>query len=110
MTLYATYVGTLNWKRPDRMPGRFTMLENVFKDRAGYKSRLRNFRHVGKVARKRGWAIAICHSYRDTVQALEDGIPMLEKTGVRFVPASHLIHLLGSGVEFKPLAVPNPAL
>ncbi len=42
-------------------------------------------------ARRRGSAIAICHPYQTTIQALSGMMPLLKKEGITFVYASQLV-------------------
>ncbi len=51
---------------------------------------LRQLDALGYLARKRGYAIAIGHPSRATLLALRQGLPKLEKRGIRVVPLSKL--------------------
>jgi polysaccharide deacetylase 2 family uncharacterized protein YibQ len=59
-------------------------------DQAEIKSRLET---LADRALQEGWAIGIGHIRANTLQALKDMIPRLEKKGVRFVHASRVLQL-----------------
>jgi polysaccharide deacetylase 2 family uncharacterized protein YibQ len=44
-----------------------------------------------RLARKRGYAIAIGHPHQPTLEALEVWLPLAEKRGIKFVPVKELI-------------------
>lgn len=50
-----------------------------------------NIRQLFSIARKRGWAVGICHPYDQTLDALQALPSLLEKSGVILVPPSSLI-------------------
>lgn len=49
------------------------------------------FNKLIRLAKKRGHAIAIGHPYPETIQYLENVLPLLEQAGVKLVPASALL-------------------
>jgi polysaccharide deacetylase 2 family uncharacterized protein YibQ len=49
---------------------------------------VQNMRLLFSVARKRGWAVGICHPYDGTLEALENLPALLEKSGIVLVPPS----------------------
>ena len=50
-----------------------------------------NIRLLFAIARKRGWAVGICHPYDRTLEALQALPVLLEKSGVALVPPSAVI-------------------
>ena len=44
-----------------------------------------------KIAKKRGYAIAIGHPRDNTIKALENWLPTLNKKGITSVPLSYII-------------------
>jgi polysaccharide deacetylase 2 family uncharacterized protein YibQ len=50
----------------------------------------RQFGKLIAIAKKRGWAIGICHPYPETISVLMKVLPELEKEGVKLVPISYL--------------------
>lgn len=49
------------------------------------------FNKLLRIARQRGHAIAIGHPYPETIEYLENVLPLLEQAGVKLVPASTLL-------------------
>lgn len=49
------------------------------------------FNKLIRLAKKRGYAIAIGHPYPETIQYLENVLPLLDQAGVKLVPASSLL-------------------
>jgi polysaccharide deacetylase 2 family uncharacterized protein YibQ len=49
-----------------------------------------NLRQLFSIARKRGWAVGICHPYDRTLKALGNLPALLEKSGVVLVPPSEI--------------------
>ena len=49
-----------------------------------------NMRLLFSIARKRGWAVGICHPYDGTLEALRNLPALLEKSGVVLVPPSEI--------------------
>ena len=52
---------------------------------------LRQLEHAERRAREQGWALAIGHPYRVTLDVLTDALPDLEARGVRLVYASEIL-------------------
>lgn len=55
-------------------------------------------------ARKQGYAIAIGHPHKETIEALKEWLPTLEGKGLTLVPASKVIrHPIGAGGEIASI-------
>lgn len=52
---------------------------------------LRQLEHAERRAREQGWALAIGHPYRVTLDVLTDALPDLEARGIRLVYASEIL-------------------
>lgn len=46
---------------------------------------------AGRLARKKGGVIAICHPHPETIRALQEGMPELQRSGIIFVTASRVV-------------------
>jgi polysaccharide deacetylase 2 family uncharacterized protein YibQ len=66
---------------------RNVFLDNV-QDVAAIKAQLAE---AAKLARRQGRAIAICHPHPTTIQALQEAMPELAKSGITFALASELV-------------------
>lgn len=77
----------VRWARRD------VFLDNVQKEAAI----LQQIDKAVKIARRKGWAVAIGHPHGATLRALEHWAPMLPSSGVRVVPLGDILHL-GDGV------------
>lgn len=53
---------------------------------------VRQIRKLAVLAGKHGTAVAICHPYPETLVALRQELPLLQRSGIRIVPASQLLN------------------
>jgi len=60
------------------------------RDQASIK---KSFDHLVSIARRKGSAIAICHPYPETINALKNILPALKGMGIKLVSVSQLIRL-----------------
>ena len=68
---------------------------DVFLDNErNYNYIMGQFRETERVARKKGYAIAIGHPYPQTLQALRDWLKQTEENNIRIVPLSFLVNKL----------------
>jgi hypothetical protein len=66
---------------------------NVFLDNVqDVPSVIRQLQAVADIARRQGSAVAICHPHPVTMLALAKHLPVMQAAGIRFVPASALVH------------------
>lgn len=61
------------------------------------------------LAKRRGQAIVIGHPYPETIEYLQNVIPLLESAGIELVPVSRLLDR-PQMAKAKPAAAPKPAL
>ena len=68
---------------------------DVFLDNErNYNYIMGQFRETERVARKKGYAIAIGHPYPQTLQALRDWLKQTEEKNIEVVPLSFLVNKL----------------
>ena len=67
------------------------------------------FNQAIALAKRRGQAIVIGHPYPETIEYLENVIPLLEGAGIELVPVSRLLNR-PQMAKAKPAAAPEPAL
>ena len=69
-----------------------TATRNVFLDNEQDVAAIKKQLYAAaKLARAKGGVIAICHPHPATIQALREGLPELQSSGIRFVTAGELV-------------------
>tara|TARA_R110002073_G_scaffold11861_1_gene53365 strand:+ start:151435 stop:152211 length:777 start_codon:yes stop_codon:yes gene_type:complete len=71
-----------------RSAGRDVFLDNE----RNLNSINKQFNQLIRIAKRRGHAIAIGHPYPETIEYLQGVLPLLERAGVKLVPASELLN------------------
>jgi polysaccharide deacetylase 2 family uncharacterized protein YibQ len=67
------------------------------------------FNQAIALAKRRGHAIVIGHPYPETIEYLQNVIPLLDNAGIKLVPVSSLLNR-PQMAKAKPAATPDPAL
>ena len=68
-----------------------------------------SFRHLMRIAKTRGSAIAICHPRSTTLAYLEIALPLLEEEGIQLISASSLLAMRSAALPRNSLASTNSA-
>lgn len=69
-----------------------TATRNVFLDNVQEVGAIRKqLEEAARVARKRGFAVAICHPHQTTITALAQTLPILQAEGITFVKLSQVV-------------------
>ena len=69
-----------------------SMFRNVFLDNVQEVGAIRaQLQQTAQIARKRGYAIAICHPHKATLEALSQVLPELKAEGITFVKLSQVV-------------------
>jgi polysaccharide deacetylase 2 family uncharacterized protein YibQ len=88
-----TSPGSLAWSSAQTL-GVPSLKRDIFLDNVAKAEQIEvQFQKLVKVARKRGYAVAIGHPYTATLEVLETYLPQLSHLGVELVPASRLIEI-----------------
>jgi hypothetical protein len=65
---------------------------NVFLDNVQEVGAIRRqLEQAAQIARKRGYAVAICHPHKATIEALSQALPVLKAEGITFVKLSQVV-------------------
>jgi polysaccharide deacetylase 2 family uncharacterized protein YibQ len=69
-----------------------TAQRHIFLDHDVHRDKIaQRFDDLMELANSQGWAIGIGHPYPETLQALQQRLPILQRSGIELVPVSRLV-------------------